>query len=76
LTDTQVIPIWKASVGRYFMEGRRLEARLSVFDLLNRNNGVTQSNSINYIENSEIATLGRYGMLSLIYNLKKSGGRR
>jgi hypothetical protein len=78
--EAQTIPIWSASLSRYLLENNRLEIKLSVFDLLNKNQGVDRSSELNYIENSVSNSLGRYGMLSAIYRLsaygeESSGGR-
>ena len=69
----QTIPIWSASLSKYFLAGNRGELKISVFDLLNQNLGVNRSTNLNYIENEEIVSLGRYAMLSFKYALRSSG---
>jgi hypothetical protein len=73
--EAAVIPIWTASISRYLLKEQRGEIRLSVFDLLNQNVGISRTSNLNYIESSEINSLGRYVMLSAIYNLKGNGGK-
>jgi hypothetical protein len=68
--EAAVIPIWTASISRYFLKGDRGEFRISAFDLLNQNQGFNRSNTLNYIETSTVNSLGRYFMGSFIYNLK------
>lgn len=79
------VPIWKASLSKYALANQKLEIKLTVFDILNQNIGISRTNGLNYIENSEIISLGQYGMLSFIYAIKsglgestgeRSGGRR
>lgn len=43
------------------------------FDLLNRNLGISRNAAFNYIENNRTVALGRYFMLSAVYNLKGFG---
>ena len=69
------VPIWKASLSKYLLKNQALEIKLSAFDLLNQNIGISRSNGLNYIENSEIVSLGRYALLSVIYAIRGSGQR-
>ncbi len=71
--EAQIIPIWSANVSRYFMPGDRLEIQLSIFDILNQNEGVTRSTNLNYIQNRVINSLGRYAMLGVTYRLQDLG---
>lgn len=73
--EAAVIPIWTASISKYLLKDHRGEIRLSAFDLLNKNVGISRTSNLNYIESSEINSLGRYIMLSAIYNLKGNGGQ-
>lgn len=50
-----------------------MEIRLSGFDLLDRNLGISRNAAFNYIENSRMGALGQYFMLSAVYNLKGFG---
>ena len=71
--EAMTVPIWKGSVSKYLLD-QKLEVKLSVFDILNQNIGISRSNGVNFIQNSEIISLGRFGMLSLIYSIKAAGG--
>ncbi len=71
--NEQYVPIWKASTSIFVMEGNRGEFKLSVFDILNQNLGISRTSSLNYIEEERIQSLGRYYMLSFIYNIKGLG---
>ena len=64
------IPIWGASLSRYFLDGDRGEFKFAVYDILDRNKGVTRSSDANYIENRTVNSLGRYFMLSFTYALQ------
>ena len=72
--EGQTIPIWQASISRYFLNGNSGELKLSAHDLLNRNVGISRTSTLNYIENEEINSLGRYFMLSFLYTPKKMSG--
>ena len=74
------IPIWNSSIYKYFMEGNKLELRLSIYDALNQNQGINQSAFGISVRQSSTTTLARYAMLSVAYNIRgvksDSGGRR
>lgn len=81
--DQLIVPIWKASISKYLLKDQKGEIKLSVFDILNKNQGISRTEAFNYIENQEIISLGQYYMLSFIYALRgksdsgaSSGGRR
>jgi len=69
--DEQIIPLWHAYVSRFFMEGNRLEARLSAFDIFNQNIGFSRYADLNYIQQESTNNLARYFMFSLFYKLNK-----
>jgi hypothetical protein len=71
------VPLWQASLSRFFTKQQRLKATLSVFDILNKNQGITRSSELNYLEVQRTNVLGRYFMLGLAYSIKgfkKPGG--
>ena len=70
--EQQLIPIWTASISKYIFQDQRGEIKLSVFDILNKNLGINRTSTLNYIENSEELSLGRYFMLSFTYALKST----
>lgn len=63
------IPIWNASFSKYLWEDKRAELKFSVFDILNKNVGFSRTAAANYIQDDRTKSLGRYGMLSFIYNI-------
>ncbi len=71
---TQKIPILSSSLSWYLAD-RRIELKFGVVDLLNRNTGISQSSSLNYLEYKETNNLGRYFLLSMTYSLKKFGNK-
>jgi hypothetical protein len=79
---SQTIPLLSASISRFVTNDRKLEVKLSVFDLLNKNLGFNQRSTLNYIETEEIVSLGRYFMIGFNYSIRgtegnasRSGGR-
>lgn len=74
--EATALPIWKASVGRYFLANKRGQLKISAYDLLNRNLGIRRSSELNYTEEERIRSLGRYVVLSFAYSLSGFGGKK
>jgi hypothetical protein len=66
----QRIPIWNASFRRLLGKSNRYEIRLAAFDLLNRRVSIFQNGNLNYFNQTIAATLARYYMVSVSYNIK------
>lgn len=78
---TQEIPLLDMSVSRLFLKNNSGELKFSVSNLLNKNLGVSQTASSNYLERQVSNSLGQYYMLTFTYALNKhlnptAGGRR
>lgn len=67
------VPLWGASISKQFLKFNRGELKLRVNDILNRNVGISRSTNQNYIEDSRVNTLRRYGILTFTYSLSKTG---
>jgi len=67
--ERTAIPLWRAGVTHYFLKNNRARVRLSVFDLLAQNQGITRNSSLNYVEQQRSNALGRYVMLTFGYSL-------
>ena len=75
--STAGIPIWGASVSKYILSRDKGEIKFAVFDILNKNSGITRSADVNYILNEVTRSLGRYFLLTFTYNLNPMmGGQR
>jgi hypothetical protein len=66
--------LWNAYVGYKFLKDRSLEARISAFDILNQNKGVTRTVAANYVENDLSNVLQQYFMFQLTYTLRNFKG--
>ncbi len=66
----QEVPIWNASLSKFLTKDRRLELKVYGVDLLDRNRGVNRTADLNFILDEQIASLGRYFMLNVSYQLK------
>jgi hypothetical protein len=66
----QDIPMFNASLRQIFGKTNRIEMRLAAFDILNRNQSISQTGGANYILRSQANTLARYFLLSFSYNIK------
>lgn len=71
--ENQALPIWRASLSRFILEGKRGQIRLSVFDVLDENQGLSRNSSANYLEEIRANSIGRYAMLSFLYSIKGFG---
>ena len=67
------IPLWNASLAKAFMKNKRGEIKLSAFDMLNKNTGVTRTSNLGYIVDEKYNVLQRYFLVSFTYSLNKSG---
>ena len=67
--DSQEVQLWEASIQKNIMKNDRGELKLSVFDILNQNQGINRTTNFNYIEEERIASIGTYYMLSFTYRL-------
>lgn len=64
----QDVPILNASVYKVFQ--KKIELRISAYDLLNQNLGVNLFANSNVVSETRTTTLRRYGLLSVTYNIK------
>jgi hypothetical protein len=67
------VPLWNMAFSRQFLHFNRGELKLSVFDLLNENVGISRTSNQNYIEDSRVKNLQRFFLLSFTYSLSKNG---
>jgi hypothetical protein len=66
--EDQDMPIWQASLTRYLAQNK-IRIKVSVKDILNRNNGYSRSNRLNYVQEQQIRTLGRFALFSVSYRI-------
>ena len=67
----QTIPLWNLSVSRFLFKAKRGELKFGVVNLLDKNLSVSQSASVNYLQQTTTNNLGRYLMVSFTYALNK-----
>jgi hypothetical protein len=72
-TGSQNYYLWGAFLGYKFMK-KTMEARLSVYDLLNQNTSISRSVTETYIENTNTQVLKQYFIFQLTYNIRKFKG--
>ncbi len=63
--------LWNAYAGYKFFKDRSLEAKVSVFDILNQNRSIGRTVTGNYTEDYSTTVLKRYFMFTLTYTFKK-----
>lgn len=66
----QDVPILNLALYKIFLKSKKAEVRLTAYDVLNRNLGVTQTINQNFASTERVSTLARYFMLSLTYNMR------
>jgi len=66
--------LWTSYIGYKFLKNKALEARFTVFDILNQNRGVSRIVAANYVENDIANNLKQYGMFQLTYTLRNFKG--
>ena len=71
--DQDPVPMWRASISKYFLKANRGQLTLSAVDILNQGIGIDRNSTLNFIEDTRINSLGRYVMLSFTYKLSAFG---
>jgi hypothetical protein len=67
------VPIWNASISKFFMKNKRAELKISAFDILNKNIGVSRNVSQNQIVDQSYNVINQYFLIGFTYSLQKSG---
>ncbi len=67
------VPIWNASISKFFMKNKRAELKLSAYDILNKSIGVTRNVSQNQIVDQSYNVINQYFLIGFTYSLQKSG---
>jgi hypothetical protein len=67
------VPIWNASFSKFFLKNKRAELKMSAFDLLNKNIGISRNVSQNQIVDRSYNVISQYFLVSFTYSLQKSG---
>jgi hypothetical protein len=68
---SQTIPMLNASLNRYLLKNGRLVIGLEVHDILDENSGIQRISELNYLQEKNSNTIGRYLMLNLKFRLNK-----
>jgi hypothetical protein len=63
--------LWTAGIGKQLFKDKRGEIQLSLFDILNQNNSISQNFYDSYYQETNTNILTRYAMLSFSYNIRK-----
>ncbi len=67
----QNFTLCNASIAYKFLKSQALEAKLSVYDLLNQNNNISRNVTETYVEDTRSNILNQYFMITLTYSLRK-----
>jgi len=67
------VPIWNASISKFFLKNKRAELKITAFDILNKNIGVSRNVSQNQIVDQSYNVINQYFLIGFTYSLQKSG---
>ncbi|MES2397720.1 MAG: outer membrane beta-barrel protein [Bacteroidota bacterium] len=62
--------LWNAYIGYKFLKNQALEAKVSVYDIMNQNKSISRTITETYTEDSNTQVLKRYLMFTLTYTFK------
>ena len=65
------VMLWTAGLGKQLFKNKRGEIQLSVFDILNQNNNISQNFYDSFYEATNRNVLTRYFMVNFSYNIRK-----
>ncbi|HTF28808.1 MAG TPA: outer membrane beta-barrel protein [Flavitalea sp.] len=65
-------PLWNASLSKQFLKYNRGELKITAFDIMNKNVGISRNANQNFIEDKRVNNLQRYFLLSFTYSLSKN----
>jgi hypothetical protein len=67
---------WNAAFHYLFLKDKSAVLKLTVFDLLNRNQDITRIVTENLISDQKVTTLRRFLLLTFTYNIRNFGARK
>ena len=73
-TGDQSFILWNAYLGYKMLKNQALEARVSVYDILNQNRSISRAVTDLYVENNVTQVLKQYFMFQLTYTLRNFKG--
>ena len=62
--------LWNAYIGYKFLKNKALEAKVTVFDILNQNRSIGRNVTGQYTEDYYTTVLKRYGMFTITYTIR------
>lgn len=69
----QAYTLWNGYLSRSFLNRQQGELSVQIFDLLNQNRSLIRAVTDTYVEDGQSRVLGRYFLVSFIYNLRQFG---
>ncbi len=70
------LPLWRASISKGFLKGQKGQLKLSIYDILDRNLGISRSSNLNFLEETRVTSLSRYLMLTFSFNFAGFGAKK
>jgi hypothetical protein len=65
-------PLWNAYLSKQFLKYNRGELKITAFDIMNENVGISRTANQNFIEDKRVNNLQQYFLLSFTYSLSKN----
>lgn len=73
--SNQALPLLGFTLSRFLLPEDRGQLKLSLFDALDENRGISRNANVNYLEEIRSNSIGRYVMLSFFYSLRGNGAQ-
>lgn len=63
--------LWNASIAKKLFASQRGEIKISIYDLLNKNSGISRTTTSTYYQDTRSNVLQRYALLTFTYNFRQ-----
>lgn len=70
----QNMMLWNMAVAKKFLKNKAAEVKLTAYDVLNQNTGITRNIGDNYFEDVRANVVPRFFLLTLTFNINRMGG--
>jgi len=68
--------LWNMAVAKKFLKNKAAEVKLTAYDVLKQNKGITRNIGDNYFEDVRANVVPRFFLLTLTFNLNRMGGNQ
>jgi hypothetical protein len=72
----QNMMLWNMAVAKKFLKNKAAEVKLTAYDVLKQNKGITRNIGDNYFEDVRANVVPRFFLLTLTFNINRMGGNQ